>query len=596
MVIVSPGPISDDEEREAQALLASARASFEARRLFEALRTTEDLLTRFPASRVSGDALRLTAEAEVEAGRLDRGEEAAVRYLGLLGPGDARATGMRLVQARARAGNPVGQLEVLLRIDGTANSEELATAEVLAREAADSLGYEELRRVVDEAGSPPGPLAPVVDARLAVALLEMGEEVDANVYAQRSIDGGARGEDLAWAEGVLRGELPEGRERVTTFSVGLVLPSGGPPALSEFAALVQEGVEVAVATVLGPEYTVTVLTRDDEGDPQLTAQAIAELEAEGVVGVIGMLQDEVLMSAGQARSATIPLVSPTARSAARAGEGVYSLEGAEPSAAASIARYAASRAFQRIAIVHPQTPEAEVEAEAFEAVARELGMPVVGRFPYEAGATFFEPQIQSARNALRRDELDRLGLAEDDTLHMEVLEPAAIFLPIPPEDVEFLAPQLIHFGLDTLAIELLGTSGWTDPATLATVDPRHTTGVVATAAVMPEADTVGYERFRAAYEERFQRSLVGSAPAIGYDAALLLLEALRPGRVAPEELGRAMERLSGVYGATGVFSIVDGRVVRRTEVVRIDDRRPVPETAGWPAPETGAVEREPGRF
>ena len=51
---------------------------------------------------------------------------------------------------------------------------------------------------------------------------------------------------------------------------------------------------------------------------------------------------------------------------------MYSLEGPDPQAAASIARYAASRAFQRIAIVHPQTPAAEAEADAFEAVAAQL--------------------------------------------------------------------------------------------------------------------------------------------------------------------------------------------------------------------------------
>ena len=69
------------------------------------------------------------------------------------------------------------------------------------------------------------------------------------------------------------------------------------------------------------------------------------------------------------------------------------------------------------------------------------------------------------------------------------------------------------------------------------MDARLTTGVVATS---PQAGvgsgSEGELRFAQAYEEHFQRSLVGSTPAVGYDAMLLLLEALRPGKIRPEEV------------------------------------------------------------
>ena len=265
---------------------------------------------------------------------------------------------MRLLQARALADDPAERLDRLLRIDHAATDAQVAEAESLAREAAEALTWDRLR-AVREGVETAGPLAPVVDARLAVSLLEVSQEEAARLYAQRAIDEGAAGEELAWAEGVLRGELPEGRGRVTAFSIGLVLPFGGPPALADYASLVQEGVEIAVRSVLGEEYTVTVVLRDDEGDPALTAAAVAELEAQGVAGIVGLLQDDVLLAAGDARAAEVPLVSPTARSAALAGPGVYSLDGADPQAAASVARYAASRAFQRVAVVHPRTPESE---------------------------------------------------------------------------------------------------------------------------------------------------------------------------------------------------------------------------------------------
>ncbi|NNF14503.1 MAG: ABC transporter substrate-binding protein, partial [Gemmatimonadetes bacterium] len=179
-----------------------------------------------------------------------------------------------------------------------------------------------------------------------------------------------------------------------------------------------------------------------------------------------------------------------------------------------------------------------------------------------------------------------LSLSEDDTLHMEVLEPAGLFMPLPPEDVEFLAPQVIHFGLDTLAIEILGTSGWGDRQTLAEVDNRLTDGVVATVPAGTDPSSPGATRFRGLYEEAYQKSLISTAPAVGYDATLILLEALRRGQIEPERLRFELERLEDIEGATGIFSIVDGRVVRRTELVRIDDGRPVPiEMSGPITPE-----------
>ena len=83
-------------------------------------------------------------------------------------------------------------------------------------------------------------------------------------------------------------------------------------------------------------------------------------------------------------------------------------------------------------------------------------------------------------------------------------------------------------------------------------------------------------RFAEAYEEYFQRTLVSSTSAVVYDAMLLLLEALRPGRIRPAEVLSSFSLLTDVEGATGIFSVVGGRVVRKTSVVRIANRIPVP--------------------
>ena len=564
-VVLVPGPVSGSEEAEAAGLLRSAQGSLAANRYFEALRAASELIERFPSSSVSGQALLLSARAELgsgimqggdaEAAAMERARVAAERYVSLLAPGDPRGAEAYLIQAEALEDDPGGRLDRLLRIGASAPTEVVSRALPMAREAADVLDADQLEGAL--AGASAGArLAHVPRTRLAVYRLEDGDSLRASDLARVALEEGASGPDALVAEGVLRGELPVGRGRVTSATIATVLPVGGSPSLADFARLVAEGVEVAVATAPGG-IELQVLELDDEGDPQRTAELVAELEAEGVAGVIGFLEDLTLELAGLSRQRGVPLISPTARSAARAGEGVYSLGGPDPRAASEVAAYAAWRGHRRVAILHPSSPEAEEEANAFQAAAERHGIPVVARFTYEPGATSFEAQIMGARDSLRLAEIAALGLREEDTLRVEMLEPVGLFLPIPPEDVEFVAPQIRHFALDTLAIEILGTSGWTDAQVLETVDLLYTDGVVATAPEGAGPDSPGQIRFREAYEEHFQQSLVSSVPALGYDATLLLLEALRQSRgTTPDQVVAGFERIEAVEGAMGIYSVV----------------------------------------
>ena len=53
--------------------------AFQARRFLELLRTTSELMERFPGSSVSGAALLLSARAELEVGAPERADSAAAR-------------------------------------------------------------------------------------------------------------------------------------------------------------------------------------------------------------------------------------------------------------------------------------------------------------------------------------------------------------------------------------------------------------------------------------------------------------------------------------------------------------------------------------
>ena len=573
--VVETGTISAGAEARAATLFNRAQEAYRAGRFSEARELTAEIVSQHPTAPVSGRALLLNARAAGDDGDAGAADVAAERYLGLLPPDDARIASVRLLQAEAFTDDPAVRVDRLMRIPGSAPSADVALARELARGAADLLAPDQLQTARANTSSD-APLLWILDVRAATAALEAGDDGAASQLAQRALDSGAVGPDVTVAQNVLRGELPAGRSRSVALNIATVLPAGGPPALADFAALVAEGIEVAASQVLGDRFDVTIIARDDQADPTLTASLVAELESQPVAGMIGFLEDVALEVGGQARRRGLPLISPTARSASRGGDGVYSLEGPDPEAAAAVAQYAADQGYLRVSIVHSQVPESVEEADAFERAMESLGIPVVGRYAYQAGATFFEDQIIAARNALRQAEIAALELGEDDTLHVELLEPVAVFLPIPSEDVAFVAPQITHFGLDTLAIDMLGTSAWTNPGVLEEVDTRHTTGVVATAAVGRELGSPGRLAFQDAYESHFQRSLVSPVPALGYDAALLLLQALRGRPRNSAQVRNAFEALRDVEGATGIFSVVGGQVVRRTELVYIDDGILVP--------------------
>ena len=156
---------------------------------------------------------------------------------------------------------------------------------------------------------------------------------------------------------------------------------------------------------------------------------------------------------------------------------------------------------------------------------------------------------------------------------MDSLRPDALVLPLPARDVELMAPQVTFYGLDSLEIRVLGTAGWTEEDMLSRVDTRHTNGVVAASPQPPDGESESYRRFVDAYEAYHQRTLPSTVPALGYDAAALLLEGIRMGATTPSQLLANLENISGFPGATGIFSIEDGRVVREHFIICLQDRR-----------------------
>jgi hypothetical protein len=178
-----------------------------------------------------------------------------------------------------------------------------------------------------------------------------------------------------------------------------------------------------------------------------------------------------------------------------------------------------------------------------------LGGFVPQEIVYDSGATFFQAEFDRVSSLL----------------------PDGLFLPLAPRDIQLLAPQFTYYGLDTLGIQLLGTTGWTEDEVVLEVDSRHTDGVIASTTRLSQDETEAFRRFRAGYETLFQKTLRNQVPAYGYDAAALLLQALRNNPRNSQELLEYLDDIRDFPGATGRLTIDGGKIMREPHLVRIQN-------------------------
>lgn len=528
-------------------MIAEARAAAEAGRADEAMAAAERIVREFPSAPGSSEALILLAEAALEIGAYDEAAAAGARHAALFPDGDPRADRGRLLIGVAflGAGRAREGVASLLRLS-YASPDLLEQALRHIDRAVVALGTEELRELASTEA--PGVLLAPLITEIAVAHHLDGEGEAARSQALRSLDIGATGEARRVAEAVRTGNLEAALDGVV---IGAILPRTGSPSVRTFASLVEEGMRVAVARAQREtRRPIRLRIEDDPGGAFGQESVVSSLEQSGVVAVVGPLLDDALGAAARARRGPLPMISPAARTVPEALAGVYSLQGLDPGAARAIAAYAVRAGLRRVSAIFPRSPEGSFEVEVFQRAYSDAGGVLEGRISYDPGITHFQDQLLEAAS----------------------YEPQAVFLPLPPRDVEILAPQFTFFGLDSLGIAILGTAGWTVDEVVRGVDPRHTDGVIAVSAEAPATPSEAHMRFVSEYETLLRRSLRSSVPALGYDAVGLIVAAWRGGARSPEEVRRALDRIHGYQGATGVLSVREGHIVREHQLVRIEGR------------------------
>jgi ABC-type branched-subunit amino acid transport system substrate-binding protein len=426
-----------------------------------------------------------------------------------------------------------------------------------------------------------------VAARAAFALGRYGEARDlAETVADRpptaETEAGAR----SLAELAADALEPPSSEPVV---IGAVLPRTGPRVLVRYADWVLEGVEVAVAEAERRQNrSISLVVADDEGGARVR-EAVAELERQGALAIVGpLLPEQMAVAAGARRAGATLLVSPTSPESPSWPE-TFSINVGDPRGAQELGRYAADAGLRQAALLYPRIPEFERKARAFAEEFEALGGVVRAMVPYDSGTTTFSDHMERilasvapvGSGADRGVLGDRVN-AMSDSAAATVVEPFALFVPAPPRDVPQIAPQVGFYGLDSAGVQLLGDEAWASAPVRRLVPARDLEGVIASSNFPPDRATGSADpEFVRRYEETYRRSLENQLPALGYDAAHLLLQALPNRRLEPSAVSRRFDLLAGIRGATGLLSVRGSRVVRTPYLVAIQRGQLVPAPYPW---------------
>lgn len=371
--------------------------------------------------------------------------------------------------------------------------------------------------------------------------------------------------------------------------IGALLPRTGSPVLVQYGDWILEGIQLAIRQAERREGRSIRLVVADDGGGVRTAAAMAELERGGAMAIIGPLMSHSLPAAAGARSTSrLLMVSPTIAETPTHWSNIYSVVGGDTRGAEELARYAAQVGLSDAAVLYARGPEYERLANAFISVFQQLGGRVRATVPYDSGTTTFESHMRRIVDAAAPGGQPARAFA--------------LFVAAPDRDVPQIAPQISFYGVDAAGAQVLGDAAWASAPVRRLVPGRDLEGVVA-ASPLPagRANGVADPDFVALFEQTYRRSLNNALPALGHDAAHLVLQALPNRALTPDATSRRFELLAGIPAATGTLSVRAGRIVRVPHLVVIRNSELVPAAEPWdyrdplpqPAPTTVDQHGEP---
>ena len=291
---------------------------------------------------------------------------------------------------------------------------------------------------------------------------------------------------------------------------------------------------------------VEVIAYDDKGDPTEAANAYNRMADEGVTAVIGaVLTGTTVAVADLAYNDNMPMITASATAPS-----VTLLEPEDPSQGIrenvfracfidtfqgeKMAHYAADRMGAQTAAVIFKTGDDYSEGlkNAFVETCAELGITVTSEQGYAAGDVDFKAQLTTIANE----------------------NPDVVFCPNYYEDDGMIVTQARQVGVKST---FLGGDGWPGVAGYASAEDLEGAAYCSGCGLGTNTE------FETSYEEKYGEPITGMFEPLGYDAALLILDAVASAEGQGLEAGSAdykqavidaMKATNGTEGLTGTFS------------------------------------------
>ena len=332
-----------------------------------------------------------------------------------------------------------------------------------------------------------------------------------------------------------------------TYKVGVILPLTGK--YEVYGASTLKGMECA-ASLKAPCSGVTnleIVTRDDQGDPNLAVQAVESLvRDEKVSAIIGPLSSASAQAAARkAQELGVVMISLAQKEGIPAiGDKIfrYSLTPGEQ-VRALLNEAAKKKSKKSIAVLYPTSNYGKVMMSTMKEMAPSYGATVTASQGYTSAAN-------------GADELRQLKFSVSQASAANPLGFDALFIPDSYASVLKIAPSIRSAGLENIL--LLGTNAWNDP-TLATKSGGMLDQSIFLDIYFKESDSPAVREFVQEFQSAF-----GGTPstleAMGYDAIRFLGHALHGRKGSSgEEVRQAVNGMRGFRGVTGLRSFLPDR-------------------------------------
>lgn len=346
--------------------------------------------------------------------------------------------------------------------------------------------------------------------------------------------------------------LRKGGDKTGTVTIGAVLPLTGD--LASYGQNAREGIMLYAEQVNASGgidgRSVSIIFEDSAGQPAQAVSALNKLlTVNNAIAVIGGISSSTTLAmAPVANNNKVVLLSPAASAPdiTTAGPYIYRVWPSDVFESGRMAEYVIANRIENVVILYVNNDYGKAMLASFKAALGESASKVV------IAADNFDPNATDVRTQLSR---------------IRSSDAKWIYLISYPKDSAIILRQMTELGLKT---KILATSSYEDPLVLAA--PAQTIeGSIFTSPIPPASDNKVVADFHSAYLKKYGKK-PGLVADYGYDALLVLVDAIKSDGTTREGLARAIKSLPPLEGASGLIKFdKNGDVLKPAGMKTIKD-------------------------